>query len=53
MVVELRTFTVQMKGALPCLVRWARRAGTNDFYPALAALGKHSTEYFFPHPTLS
>ncbi len=32
------TQRVQMKGVLPWLVRWARRAGTRDFYPALAAL---------------
>jgi hypothetical protein len=29
---------VQMKGVLPCLVHRARRAGTRDFCPALAAL---------------
>ncbi len=27
-----------MKEVIPWLVRWARRAGTSDFYPALAAL---------------
>jgi hypothetical protein len=27
-----------MKGVLPWLYRWARRAGTRDFCPALAAL---------------
>jgi hypothetical protein len=27
-----------MKGILPCLVRWARCAGTRDFCPALAFL---------------
>ncbi len=27
-----------MKGVLLWLVRWARRAGTRDFWPALAAL---------------
>jgi hypothetical protein len=27
-----------MKGFLPSLVRWARHAGTRDFYPALVAL---------------
>ncbi len=27
-----------MKGVLPCLVRWAYRAATRDFYPALADL---------------
>jgi hypothetical protein len=26
-----------MKGVLPWMVRWARRAGTRDFCPALAA----------------
>ncbi len=31
------TQRVQMKGILPWLVRWARRAGIIDFYPALAA----------------
>jgi hypothetical protein len=29
---------VQMKAVLPWLVCWARRAGTRDFYHALAAL---------------
>jgi hypothetical protein len=29
---------VQIKGVLPWLVRWACRAGTRDFCPALAAL---------------
>jgi hypothetical protein len=32
------TYGVQMKGVLPYLVHWARRAGTKDFYPALSAL---------------
>jgi hypothetical protein len=32
------TQRVQMKGVLPCLVRWACRAGTRYFFPALAAL---------------
>ncbi len=27
-----------MKGVLPWLVRWTRRAGTKDFCPALAAI---------------
>jgi hypothetical protein len=27
-----------MTGVLPWLIRWARRASTIDFYPALAAL---------------
>jgi hypothetical protein len=31
------TQEVHMKGALPWLVRWARRAVTRDFCPALAA----------------
>ncbi len=31
------TQRVQMKGVLPWLVRWALRAGTRDFCPALAA----------------
>jgi hypothetical protein len=29
---------VHMKGVCPWLVRWAFRAGTRDFRPALAAL---------------
>ncbi len=29
---------MHIKGALPCLVRWARRGGTRDVCPALAAL---------------
>ncbi len=32
------TQSVQMKEVLSWLVRWARHAGTRDFYPALAAL---------------
>jgi hypothetical protein len=32
------TQRVQMKGILPWLVPWARRAGTRDFYPDFAAL---------------
>jgi hypothetical protein len=27
-----------IEGVLPCLVRWARRTGTRDFYPVLATL---------------
>ncbi len=48
------TQRVQLKVTLPWLARWARRAGTRDFYPALAALvtGQPSTKYFFPHRTL-
>jgi hypothetical protein len=34
----METQRVQMKGVLPWLGRWARRAGAGDFYPALAAL---------------
>jgi hypothetical protein len=36
-----------MNGILPCLVRWACRAGTRDFYPALAALDSPVQKYFF------
>jgi hypothetical protein len=32
------TQRVQIKGVLPWLVRWTRRAGTIDFCPALAAV---------------
>jgi hypothetical protein len=32
------TYEVQMKEVLPWLVCWAHRAGTRDFYPALATL---------------
>jgi hypothetical protein len=32
------TQRVHMKGVLPCLVRWACRAGTRDFCSALAHL---------------
>ncbi len=35
--VTVGSYGVQMKGVLPWLVHWARRAGTKDFYPALAA----------------
>jgi hypothetical protein len=31
------TQEVYMKGVLPWLVHWARRAGTRDFCPVLAA----------------
>ncbi len=39
----------QMEGALSWLVRWARRAGTRDFYQTLAALvtGQPSKNDFF------
>jgi hypothetical protein len=46
------TQRVQMKGVLPWLVRWARRAGSRDFYPALAALVNLVKNIFFPHSTL-
>ncbi len=32
------TLGVHVKGVLPWLVRWARRAGTMDFFPALSSL---------------
>ncbi len=40
-----------MKEALPWLVILARRAGTRDFFPALAALVS-PVQNFFPHRTL-
>ena len=36
-----------MKGVLPWLVRWACRASTRDFYPALAALVGPVQKIFF------
>jgi hypothetical protein len=42
----------QMKGVIPWLIRWARRAGTIDFYPALAALVSPVKNIFFSHRTL-
>jgi hypothetical protein len=36
-----------MIGILPWLVRWARRAGTRDFFPALAALVGPVYKIFF------
>ncbi len=36
-----------MKGVLPWLVRWVRRAGTRDFYPALATLWSAQDKIFF------
>jgi hypothetical protein len=36
-----------MKGVLPWLVRWARRAGTRNFYLALAALVSPVQNIFF------
>jgi hypothetical protein len=41
------TQKVQMKGFTPWLVRWAHRASTNDFYPALAALVSPVQNVFF------
>jgi hypothetical protein len=41
-----------MKGVLPWLVHWARRASTRDFCPALDALVGPVQKYFFPHGTL-
>jgi hypothetical protein len=41
------TYGVQIKGVLPWLVRWARRAGTRDFYIALAALVSPVQNMFF------
>jgi hypothetical protein len=48
---RMETQRVQMKAVLPWLVRWARHAGTRDFYPALAALVS-SVQNIFPHSTL-
>jgi hypothetical protein len=39
-----------MKGVLSWLIRWARRAGTRDFYPPLAALGSSEQKFFFSSP---
>jgi hypothetical protein len=41
------TQRVQMKGVLPRLIRWARHAGTRDFYLALAALVSPVQNIFF------
>jgi hypothetical protein len=41
------TYEVQMKGVLPWLVHWARRAGTRYFYIALAALVSPQQNIFF------
>ncbi len=45
------THRVKMKG-LPWLFRWARHAGTRDFYLAFVCSGEPNTKYFFPHRTL-
>ncbi len=49
---QIGTLGVQMKGILPWLVRWARRAGTIVFCPALSALVYHVQNIIFPHRTL-
>jgi hypothetical protein len=36
-----------MKGVIPWLVRWAGRAGTRDFYPAVASLISPVQNMFF------
>jgi hypothetical protein len=41
------TQRVQMKEVLPWLVRWALRAGTRDFCPALTALDGPEQNIFF------
>ncbi len=47
---QMGTYGVQMKRVLPWLVRWARRAGTRDFYPmAWLLYSQPSTKYCFPH----
>jgi hypothetical protein len=43
----METQRVQMKGVLPWLVHWACRAGSRDFYPALAALVSLVKNIFF------
>ncbi len=46
------TQTVHLKLSFLGLVRWACRAGTRDFCPALAALVGPVKNIFFPHRTL-
>ncbi len=41
-----------MKGVPPWLVIWARRAGTRDFFPALAALVGPVYKIFFNTPNI-
>jgi hypothetical protein len=41
------TQRVQLKGDLPRLIRWSRRAGAREFYTALAALGSPVQNTFF------
>jgi hypothetical protein len=36
-----------MKGSFPGWFRWARRAGTRDFYPAMAVLVSLEQNIFF------
>jgi hypothetical protein len=43
----METQRVQLKEVFPWLVRWARSAGTRDFYPALAALVNPVQNIFF------
>jgi hypothetical protein len=47
------TYEVQMIGALPWLVRWARRAGRRDFYPTFGALISAEQNIFFSPHTFS
>jgi hypothetical protein len=42
-----------MKGVLPWSYHWARRAGTRDFCPALAALVGTEQNILFPRRTLT
>jgi hypothetical protein len=51
MMVGKKYWYLHMKGALPWLVRWARRAVTRNFCPALTAL-VGLIQNFFPHCTL-
>jgi hypothetical protein len=48
---QMGTYKVQIEKILPWLVRWACRASTRDFCPALAAL-VDTVQIFFPHCTL-
>jgi hypothetical protein len=50
----METYGVQMQSDPSLLVRWARRAATKDFYPALAALASRVQNLFSSsHHTLS
>jgi hypothetical protein len=44
------TQRVQMKGILSWLIPCTRRAGTRDYYPALATLVSTVQNIFFPSP---